>query len=104
MRLPRVAPAFGSDQHVNKIPVHRHGPVDLAELERLALAASPGPWMSWIEGRDHFGGDAFIGTEAEDLYPRVVVDGKERNPNWEADQDFIAAAKPPPDGGQPRSQ
>jgi hypothetical protein len=74
--------------------MYQGGPVDLGELERLALAASPGPWMSWIEGRDHAAGDAFIGTQAADLYPRVVVDGKEWNPIWEADQDFIAAANP----------
>jgi hypothetical protein len=74
--------------------MYQGGPVDLAEFERLALAASPGPWMSWIEGRDHVGGDPFIETAAEDLYPRVVVDSKEWNPNWQADQDFIAAANP----------
>ena len=39
-------------------------------------------------------GDSFIETGAEDLYPRVVVDNKEWNPNWRADQDFIAAANP----------
>jgi len=74
--------------------MYRGGPVDLAELERLALAASPGPWTSWIEGRDHAAGDAFIETAAEDLYPRVVVGGEEWNSNWQADQDFIAAANP----------
>jgi hypothetical protein len=78
---------------MREIPMYR-GPVDLAELERLALAASPGPWTSWVEERDHIAGDSFVETAAEDLYPRVVVDGREWNPNWQADQDFIAAANP----------
>lgn len=33
--------------------MHRGGPIDLKELEALARAATPGPWKSWIEGRDH---------------------------------------------------
>ncbi len=82
------------DRPVNQTPMYNGGPVDLAQLEQMALAASPGPWFSWIEGRDHVGGDAFIGTGAEDLYPRVVVDAQEWNHNWQADQDFIAAANP----------
>jgi hypothetical protein len=82
------------DWHMTEKPMHRGGPVNLAELERLALAASPGPWSSWIEGRDHSSGDSFIETAAEDLYPHVVISGREFNPNWHADQDFIAAANP----------
>jgi hypothetical protein len=82
------------DRRVNQTPMRQGGPVDLAQRERLALPASPGPWLSWIEGRDHGGGDAFIGTEAEDLYPRLVVDAQEWNHNWHADQDFIAAVNP----------
>jgi hypothetical protein len=73
--------------------MHRGGPVSLAELERLAMAASPGPWSSWVEGRDQTSGDSFIMTAAEDLYPRVVVDDQ-WNSNWQADWDFIAAANP----------
>jgi hypothetical protein len=57
-----------------------------------ARAASPGPWFSWIEGRDGWGGDSFIGTEgAADLY--VTVSGT-HHPQWQADQDFIAANDP----------
>jgi hypothetical protein len=91
-----VAPLFstGHDGPVSEIPVYHGGPIDLAKLERLALAASPGPWMSWIEGRDHIAGDSFVETAAEDLYPRIVIDGKEWNPNCQADQDFIAEANP----------
>ena len=59
--------------------------------------ATPGPWLSWVEGRDHVSGDSFVqaaSAEAPDLYPRVVIEGREWNPNWVADQDFIAAANP----------
>jgi hypothetical protein len=33
---------------------------ELAEMERRADQASPAPWKSFIEGRDHSGGDDFI--------------------------------------------
>jgi hypothetical protein len=85
-----------------KEPMHRGGPLDLDELGRLAQAASPGPWRSWIEGRDHFAGDAFVSTDddnpendAPDLYPKLTSVGlAEWNQNWHADQDYIAAANP----------
>ena len=70
---------------------------DLDELERFALAATPGPWRPWVEGRDATGGDSFVQAleqNAPDLYPRVVVDDHAHNPNWMADQDYIAAANP----------
>ena len=70
---------------------------DLEKLERLAIAATPGPWRSWVEGRDATGGDSFVQPlegSAPDLYPRVVVDNHTHNPNWVADQDYIAAANP----------
>lgn len=64
----------------------------LGDDEATAKAASPGPWFSWIEGRDGRGGDSFIGTEGEaDLYVSV---GKGYHPKWEADQDFIARHDP----------
>ena len=68
-RLHRAA-AEATIGPVSEIPMYQGGPVDLAELELLAHAASPGSWMSWIEGRDHVAGDSFIETGAEDLYPR----------------------------------
>lgn len=33
---------------------------------RLQLA-TPGPWKSFIEGRDHFGGSSIVRTSGEDL-------------------------------------
>jgi hypothetical protein len=71
--------------------------VDLDELERLALAATPGPWRSWVEGRDGTGGDSFVQAKGEgtpDLYPRLAVGDHQHNANWVADQDYIAAANP----------
>jgi hypothetical protein len=56
----------------------------LAEIERRCELASPGPWKSWVEGRDHDGGDNFIMTGGEDIY----LTGGTVN-----DQDFIAGAR-----------
>jgi hypothetical protein len=87
----------------SKSPMYRGGAIDLDELEGLARAASPGPWRSWVEGRDHVGGDHFISTDDDasggggsgpDLYPRLVIAYSEWNPNWQADQDYIAAVNP----------
>jgi len=38
------------------------------ELETLRVAATPGPWKSYVEGRDHFSGSSFIQTKGEDIY------------------------------------
>lgn len=62
---------------------------DLAVLERLIAATQPGPWVSYVEGREHQSGSSFIMTGA----------GQERGSDIElggatvADQDFIAAAR-----------
>lgn len=67
-----------------------------AELMRKqAGAASDGPWKSWQEGRDHWGGDSMIGTEdpdGGDIYVQVAQSGY--HPKWEADQDYIAGMHP----------
>jgi hypothetical protein len=46
--------------------------------------ATPGPWKSYVEGRDHTSGDSFIMTGGEDIY--LVGASLE-------DQDFIASAR-----------
>ncbi len=62
---------------------------DLQEIERRCAAARPGPWRSYIEGRDHFGGSNVI----------VVGDGASLSVDIEPigatteDQDFMAAAR-----------
>jgi hypothetical protein len=53
-------------------------------IEARCVAATPGPWKSWIEGRDHDSGDHFISTGGEDIYLTGAT---------LADQDFIAAAR-----------
>ena len=63
--------------------------LELQEMETRVAAAQPGPWKSWIEGRDFDGGSNFIQTGS----------GAERGEDIEmsgatvADQDFIAAAR-----------
>ncbi|CDX39306.1 conserved hypothetical protein [Mesorhizobium sp. SOD10] len=62
---------------------------DLQEMESRAAAARPGPWKSWVEGRDFDGGSNFIQTG----------NGAERGEDIQmsgatvAEQDFIAAAR-----------
>lgn len=62
------------------------------ELEEIRLrceAATPGPWKSFAEGRDHTSGSNFI----------MVGEGRNRGDDIEltgattADQDFIAHAR-----------
>jgi hypothetical protein len=68
---------------------------ELAELERLERAATPGPWRSWVEGRDHLAGDHVIQRSAgtdPDIYVEIRVAGA-CHPASVADQDFIAAAR-----------
>lgn len=57
---------------------------ELREMLRRCNAASPGPWKSYVEGRDHTSGSSFIKTDAEDI---------ELSGASIPDQDFIAAAR-----------
>ena len=64
-------------------------------LERLERAATHGPWVSTVEGRDHYGGPNFIvppGDWDPDVRVEIRVDS-EFHPWSVADQDFIAAAR-----------
>jgi hypothetical protein len=57
------------------------------ELERIEARlhdAAPGPWISFVEGRDHDSGSSFIQTAADDIYLSGAT---------VADQDFIAHAR-----------
>ena len=62
---------------------------ELEAISRRVEAAQPGPWKSFIEGRDHTSGSSFVRTG----------DGASRGEDIElsgataADQDFIAAAR-----------
>ncbi len=67
----------------------RGDPDPLSEEELLDLrsrldAATPGPWKSFIEGRDHTSGSSFIRTSGHDI---------ELSGATAADQDFIAGAR-----------
>ncbi len=53
-------------------------------MRKRCAAATPGPWMSYIEGRDHTSGSSFIMTSGEDIELTGATD---------EDQDFIAHAR-----------
>lgn len=62
---------------------------ELNSIAARVSAATPGPWRSFIEGRDHRSGSNFImtgdaGSRGEDI---------ELTGATEPDQDFIAAAR-----------
>jgi hypothetical protein len=62
---------------------------ELIEIERRASNARPGPWTSFIEGRDHTSGSNFIMVGAEDSHSTDI----ELIGATVEDQDFIAAAR-----------
>jgi len=60
----------------------------LMEVKKRVDAATPGPWTSFIEGRDHLGGDSFIRLSMNDSIDDLYLHGGSI-----ADQDFIAHAR-----------
>jgi hypothetical protein len=56
----------------------------LEEIDRRCAMATPGPWKSFVEGRDHTSGSDFIRTGADDIYLSGATI---------ADRDFIANAR-----------
>ncbi|WP_198345208.1 hypothetical protein [Burkholderia ubonensis] len=61
----------------------------LNEIEARCKAATPGPWVSYVEGRDHESGSNFIMTGPEgDRSDDIELSGATI-----ADQDFIAHAR-----------
>jgi hypothetical protein len=62
---------------------------ELSELKELLAKVSPGPWASYIEGRDHTSGESFIMTGPKSARgPDIYLHGAS-----DADQDFIASAR-----------
>ena len=57
---------------------------ELQSIRKRYSATTPGPWESYIEGRDHTSGSSFIMTSGEDI---------ELTGGTDADQDFIAHAR-----------
>ncbi|MEM8494699.1 MAG: hypothetical protein AAF916_09375 [Planctomycetota bacterium] len=60
-----------------------------AAIEARCNVASPGPWKSSIEGRDHCAGSNFIMTGEGDTRGEDI----EMTGATQADQDFIAHAR-----------
>lgn len=58
---------------------------ELDEIERRCAAAQPGPWVSYVEGRDHVAGSDFVMVGEGDS---IELTGA-----TVADQDFIAHAR-----------
>lgn len=56
----------------------------LRAIEERASSATPGPWISFVEGRDFVSGSSFIRTAGNDI---------ELSGATTADQDFIAHAR-----------
>lgn len=72
------------------------GDEELNAIDARCAAASPGPWKSFVEGRDHWSGDDFIrvsgADDAPDMYVSRAGAGAIR-PASVSDLDFIAAAR-----------
>jgi hypothetical protein len=69
---------------------------ELQTIENRCRSASPGPWKSFIEGRDHESGDSFIMTGIAE--GDTIWDNKRGKDIYligttHADQDFIAHAR-----------
>jgi len=63
------------------LPLSEH---EIAEMRLRCEQATPGPWKSYVEGRDEMSGSSFIMTGAEDIYLTGAT---------VADQEFIAHAR-----------
>lgn len=62
---------------------------DIRAIRARCDAATKAPWESFVEGRDHNGGDSFIRTGGlDDSSPDLYVAG-----GTTQDQDFIAHAR-----------
>ncbi|MBK9585362.1 MAG: hypothetical protein KA099_01160 [Alphaproteobacteria bacterium] len=59
-------------------------PEKLEEIKLRCNSATAGPWVSYIEGRDHISGSSFIRTAKDDI---------ELTGATTEDQDFIAHAR-----------
>ena len=58
--------------------------LDMDAIRQRCDRATPGPWKSYVEGRDHDSGSSFIMTGGEDI---ELIGASV------ADQDFIAHAR-----------
>lgn len=92
----RVCPVTARSGHVDQARILVHDtPMSDDELSKISargIAATPGPWKPYFEGRDHFAGDSFIMTGTQDLYI-TAEDYSGGRGHFEADLDFIAYAR-----------
>ena len=58
--------------------------MELQTIENRCNKATDGPWVSFIEGRDHTSGSSFIQTQGDDI---ELIGARDE------DQDFIANAR-----------
>jgi hypothetical protein len=71
------------------MPNSRLSDDELYAIEARCNAATPGPWRSFVEGRDHTSGSSFIMTgPVESRGPDIELMGA-----TPGDQDFIAHAR-----------
>lgn len=69
---------------------------ELSEIKQRVESASPGPWRSFIEGRDHTSGSSFIMTgvgEGQEISDVLRGEDLEFPGISGEDQDFIANAR-----------
>ena len=63
---------------------------ELLAIEARVVAASEGPWESFVECRDHLGGDNFIRVGGLNDDEADMYVSRDTAPATVADQDFIA--------------
>jgi hypothetical protein len=67
---------------------------ELAELESLAAAATPGPWVAHVEAEAPIGGESMIGLDGlPDDFPPDMYVRHDTETAPAADIKFIAAAR-----------
>ncbi|WP_327358047.1 hypothetical protein [Streptomyces sp. NBC_01304] len=75
---------------------------DLDAMTERADAASPGPWVPWLETRGATGGESFIQVDPDlaeqddEIYVRRIVGARQvlgPDRQLDADLDFIAGAR-----------
>jgi len=71
----------------------RMSEADLDAIRNRAELATPGPWTSFVEGRDHTSGDSFIMIGAPDQREDDLYLSRGSRPASPDDQDFVAAAR-----------
>jgi hypothetical protein len=66
---------------------------ELDEIRSRMNSATPGPWRSMVEGRDHSSGDNFILTGPADGRGDDLYLSRGPAPASSEDQDFVASAR-----------